>query len=86
MDLQAAISLTKNEALIGSIQRVMIDGVDDTGQLTGRTQGHAPEVDGTVYLQNAVTRSTMALESGDFADVRITQALEYDLIGEVQHV
>jgi ribosomal protein S12 methylthiotransferase len=86
MDLQAIISRAKNEALIGSIQRVMIDGVDDTGQLIGRTQGHAPEVDGAVYLQNAVTSAPIALRSGDFANVRITQALEYDLIGEIQNV
>lgn len=86
MDLQASISRAKNEALIGSIQRVMIDGIDDTGQLIGRTQGHAPEVDGAVYLQNPVTSTTKALESGEFANVKITQALEYDLIGEIQHV
>jgi len=86
MDLQASISKANNEALIGSIQRVMIDEVDDTGQLIGRTQGHAPEVDGGVYLYEGVSRSTTALGSGDFASVKITQALEYDLIGEVQNV
>jgi ribosomal protein S12 methylthiotransferase len=81
MDLQASISRIKNEALIGSIQRVMIDGIDETGQLIGRTQGHAPEVDGAVYLRNP-----SSLRFGDFADVKITEALEYDLIGEIQHV
>jgi ribosomal protein S12 methylthiotransferase len=81
MDLQASISRNKNEALIGSIQRVIIDGIDETGQLIGRTQGHAPEVDGAVYLQNPASLGT-----GDFADVKITEALEYDLIGEIQHV
>jgi ribosomal protein S12 methylthiotransferase len=81
MDLQASISRNNNEALIGSIQRVIIDGIDETGQLIGRTQGHAPEVDGAVYLQNPAS-----LETGDFADVKITEALEYDLIGEIQHV
>ncbi len=81
MDLQASISRVKNEALIGSIQRVMIDGIDETGQLIGRTQAHAPEVDGAVYLRNP-----SSLRFGDFADVKITEALEYDLIGEIQHV
>ncbi|HEU4638115.1 MAG TPA: 30S ribosomal protein S12 methylthiotransferase RimO, partial [Candidatus Binatia bacterium] len=81
MDLQASISRNNNEALIGSIQRVIIDGIDETGQLIGRTQGHAPEVDGSVYLQNPASLGT-----GDFADVKITEALEYDLIGEIQHV
>jgi ribosomal protein S12 methylthiotransferase len=81
MDLQASISRNNNEALIGSIQRVIIDGIDETGQSIGRTQGHAPEVDGAVYLQNPASLGT-----GDFADVKITEALEYDLIGEIQHV
>jgi ribosomal protein S12 methylthiotransferase len=81
MDLQASISRYNNEALIGSIQRVIIDGIDETGQLIGRTQGHAPEVDGAVYLQNPASFGT-----GDFAEVKITEALEYDLIGEIQHV
>ena len=52
MDIQAAVSRKKNQDLIGTIQRVMIDGVDsDSGQLTGRTEAHAPEVDGVVYIE-----------------------------------
>ena len=52
MDLQSTISRKKNEALIGSIQRVMIDEVDlDSDKATGRTQAHAPEVDGAVYVE-----------------------------------
>lgn len=82
MDVQAPISRAKNEALIGSIQRVMIDAVDDTGQLAGRTQAHAPEVDGVVYLQGTATDAGRCT-SGEFVDVIITQALDYDLIGEI---
>ncbi|HYA29248.1 MAG TPA: 30S ribosomal protein S12 methylthiotransferase RimO, partial [Acidobacteriota bacterium] len=43
MDLQSTVSLKKNQALIGTIQRVIIDGADpDSGKLSGRTQAHAP--------------------------------------------
>ncbi|HEU4342622.1 MAG TPA: 30S ribosomal protein S12 methylthiotransferase RimO [Candidatus Binatia bacterium] len=80
MDLQATISLKKNEALIGTIERVMIEGVDpDSGKLAGRTQAHAPEVDGVVYLEGA---NRTQLQPGDMIDVKITGALDYDLLSE----
>ena len=84
MELQASISRSQNEALIGSIQRVMIDGVDDTGQTTGRTQAHAPEVDGVVYIHDPLLESR-SFRPGDFVEVLITEAQDYDLIGELQH-
>jgi ribosomal protein S12 methylthiotransferase len=81
MDLQSTISRKKNEALIGSIQRVMIDEVDlDSDKATGRTQAHAPEVDGTVYVEGLAGDTTVC---GEMVDVRITGALDYDLIGEI---
>ena len=81
MDLQSTISRKKNEALIGSIQRVMIDEVDlDSDKATGRTQAHAPEVDGTVYVEGLAGDITVC---GEMVDVRITGALDYDLIGEI---
>jgi ribosomal protein S12 methylthiotransferase len=87
MELQAAISQKKNEALIGSIQRVMIEGVDvESGKLTGRTQAHAPEVDGSVYIDDAaaVSRVTQS-KFGEIVDVKVIDALEYDLVGEIVH-
>lgn len=84
MDLQATISRKKNEALIGSIQRVMIDGVDlISDNVTGRTQAHAPEVDGVVYIEEA--ESIAGLRSGELIDVKIIGASDYDLIGEKLH-
>jgi ribosomal protein S12 methylthiotransferase len=81
MDLQSAISRKKNEALIGSIQRVMIDEVDrDSHKATGRTQAHAPEVDGTVCVEGLAGHAAVC---GEMIDVRITGALDYDLIGEI---
>ena len=66
MDIQAAISRKKNQDLIGTIQRVMIDGVDsDSGQLTGRTEAHAPEVDGVVYIEDSESRPFPPANAGD---------------------
>jgi ribosomal protein S12 methylthiotransferase len=87
MDLQAEISKTNNETLIATTQSVMMCGVDfETKRVHGRTQGHAPEVDGVVYLSNAEADGMTAPPPGTLTDVRITQALEYDLIGEIIHV
>jgi ribosomal protein S12 methylthiotransferase len=87
MELQSGISQKRNRALIGSIQRVMIDGTDsDSGELAGRTQAHAPEVDGVVFVKACDLGGEKASpEPGDLIDVRITGALDYDLIGEQVH-
>jgi len=84
MDLQSVISRKKNEALIGTIQRVIIDGIDlDSGKLAGRTQGHAPEVDGVVFLDFLTSgNDTESTRPGDMIEVKISGALDYDLIGE----
>jgi len=88
MEVQAVISRKKNEALIGSIQRVIIDGTDrNSGKLAGRTQAHAPEVDGFVYVEgcDAQRRGNLP-RAGELIDVKITGALDYDLISEILHV
>ena len=84
MDLQSVISRKKNEGLIGTIQRVMIDDVAlNSERVTGRTQGHAPEVDGVVFVESDDSRQKrVAVRPGDMIDVRITGALDYDLISE----
>ncbi len=74
MKAQAKISLKKNRALIGSTQRVLVDGMEDMA-LIGRLQTQAPEIDGLVYL------SEIEAEAGQFADVVIIDATEYDLMG-----
>ncbi len=74
MKAQAGISLKKNRALIGSRQRVLVDGMEDLA-LIGRLQAQAPEIDGEVYL------SETEAGPGEFVDVTITDASEYDLIG-----
>ncbi len=77
MKAQAKISLKKNRTLIGSRQRVLIDGMEDMA-LLGRLPTQAPEIDGVVYL------SETEAEPGEFVDVVITDAKEYDLMGEAE--
>ncbi len=77
MAAQAKISLKKNRALIGSRQRVLVDGMEDMA-LTGRMQTQAPDIDGMVYL------SETEAEPGEFLDVAITDATEYDLMGTAE--
>jgi ribosomal protein S12 methylthiotransferase len=85
MELQAAISRKQNEGLIGTVQRVMIDSLDSSGEmLEGRTQAHAPEVDGTVYVDRR-SSGAEANRPGRFVDVRITRAMDYDIMGEIAH-
>ena len=88
MDLQASISRKKNEALIGTIQRVMIDEFDEeSDKISGRTQAHAPEVDGAVFVERweGLGEKRMNVRGGDMIDVRIVEAQDYDLIGEKLH-
>ena len=74
MKAQAKISLKKNRALIGSIQRVLVDGMQDLA-LVGRLSTQAPEIDGAVYL------SETEAEPGEFVAVTVIDATEYDLMG-----
>jgi len=86
MELQAAISRKKNEALIGTIQRVMIDAFDhESDKWSGRTQAHAPEVDGSVYVGLGAFDEVKHMSAGDMIEARIVEAQDYDLIGEKLH-
>ena len=79
MSAQSLISLNKNQALIGTTQRVLIEGVDSTsGMLTGRTSFQAPDIDGIVFITKG---SALA---GILVEVTITDASAYDLFGEIQ--
>jgi ribosomal protein S12 methylthiotransferase len=83
MDVQSIISRKKNEALIGTVQRVMIEGIDsESDKIIGRTQAHAPEVDGVVLVDDS--RREMS-RPGEMIDIKITGALDYDLVGETLH-
>ncbi len=79
MELQQEISLEKSQDLTGQELLVMVEGqVAGENAYVCRTYRDAPDVDGYLFLNTAET-----LVSGDFARVRVTGALEYDLIGEL---
>lgn len=83
MALQEKISLKKNESLIGSTMRVLIDRIEH-GVAIGRTEFDAPEVDNEVIINSAHPDfSTKALRVGEFYDVEITDAEAFDLFGTV---
>jgi tRNA A37 methylthiotransferase MiaB len=64
----------------------MIDGIDfDSGRCSGRTESHAPEVDGVVYIDEDSFDGGVPPEAGNMLLVKITGASDYDLIGETLH-
>jgi len=74
MALQQEISRAHNVELVGRVLDVLVDGCGD-GISVGRTYRDAPEIDGLVLVAEE-------LPVGRFARVRITGAMEYDLLGE----
>ena len=79
MELQQEIAFDKAEDMIGREVLVMIEGkVADENAYVGRTYRDAPNVDGLIFINTDVE-----LISGDFAQVKVTGALDYDLIGEL---
>jgi ribosomal protein S12 methylthiotransferase len=78
MDLQAKISLKKNQGLIGTVQRVLVEGYcpETRYLLKGRMVSQAPDIDGEVYITRGMATSRMV-------NLRVTHASEYDVVGEI---
>jgi len=80
MKQQQKISSEINRSFVGKTVDVLIDTHDakrkTQNEFTGRTQGDAPEIDGAVYVSGG------GIKAGEFYRVKITDSLEYDLIGE----
>ncbi len=83
MKEQARISRRRNRARIGATVRVLFEGPAKETDLLwqGRTEGQAPDIDGCVLINDAP--EGVLPEPGDFVNVRITDAHEYDLIGHI---
>lgn len=77
MSAQQKISQELNKRLLGKVIDVLIDE-KKTDCYLGRSQIDAPEVDGLVYVSSVKSD----LNAGDFLKVKITDTLEYDLVGE----
>ena len=79
MELQQEIAFEACRKMVGCVLDVMIEGkVADENAYVGRTYMDAPGVDGLIFVNTGLD-----LMSGDFVRVKVTGALEYDLIGEV---
>lgn len=76
MRRQLEISLAVNEAKIGKTFTVLVEERDVDGSYIGRTAYDAPEIDDSVLFT-----SKRALKAGDFVQVQINDAFDYDLIG-----
>ena len=79
MSLGQRLSLEKNERLIGTIQDVIVDAKEE-GAFVGRTRGDAPEIDDSVIF----TAPEKNVKIGTIVKVRITDAMDYDLVGELE--
>ncbi|MBK7444074.1 MAG: 30S ribosomal protein S12 methylthiotransferase RimO [Chitinophagales bacterium] len=77
MEVQQQISFDKNQEKIGKIFKVLIDAKEG-GNFIGRTEFDSPEVDNEVLID----ASKHYLRIGDFANVKITRAEDFDLFGE----
>ncbi len=79
MQQQQLISERKNNEKIGKVFEAVVEGYDQWGEcFFGRTQSDAPDIDGKIFFD-----SEEKLTVGQFVKVRVTEALDYDLMGEV---
>ena len=82
MDVQAEISRERLTRKVGSVQRVLIDEVGE-GVAVGRSAADAPEIDGVVHVKWD-RRRKIAVEPGQFVDVKIEGSDEHDLRGRIE--
>lgn len=79
MEQQMLISAENNEKLLGSEFIAVVEGFDRFGECWfGRTENDAPDIDGKVFFT-----SSRRLSIGEYVRIKITDTLDYDLIGEV---
>lgn len=80
MSAQSAISSENNQKYIGNIVTILVEESLENNLYAGRTTFQAPEVDGISYINTSVR--PFGLKIGNFTDMRVTDAMEYDLMGE----
>lgn len=79
MQTQLTLTEEQNAEKIGTVLTVLCDGYDTVAEIHyGRSYADAPDVDGRVYF-----KSKTRVPAGEFVRVKVTEALDYDLIGEV---
>ncbi|MCB0402714.1 MAG: 30S ribosomal protein S12 methylthiotransferase RimO [Flavobacteriales bacterium] len=80
MEIQQEISLSHNQQKVGKTFKVLFDRVEGD-YFVGRTEYDSPEVDNEVL----VNKKDHFVRIGDFAQIKITSASDFDLYGEVVH-
>ena len=79
MQTQLTVTEEKNAENVGKTVTVLCDGFDTVAEVYyGRSYADAPDVDGKVYFT-----SKRKINPGAFVEVKVTEALDYDLVGEV---
>lgn len=78
MELQQKISFENNQKYINKVLNCIVEGISDKNEVILRSEHDAPEIDGLVY---AITDHPVV--PGDIEQVKITNADEYDLYGEI---
>lgn len=83
MSIQKQISRKKKRALIGQQFDLVLEGPSEETDLLwqGRTAMHAPEIDGTVYVNDIGDREDV--REGEFYRCEITEAHDYDLVARI---
>jgi len=90
MEIQQEISKQKNQQMIGKVVRVLVEGISEDGIFYyGRSYMQAPEVDGLIYFIaeneaiDLMNEDNLPVKIGDFVDVEIMIAEEYDMTGKI---
>jgi ribosomal protein S12 methylthiotransferase len=78
MLIQMDVSLENNRAMIGRTFKTFVDGTEEAGVYVGRTEYDAPEIDNAI-----VFTAPQPLITGTFVSVHVTDAMDYDLVGEI---
>jgi ribosomal protein S12 methylthiotransferase len=84
MKAQSRVSLRRNRARVGQTVRVLFEGESAETELLwqGRMETQAPDIDGCVLINDAPEGATPPAH-GDFVNVLITEAQQYDLVGRI---
>jgi ribosomal protein S12 methylthiotransferase len=82
MEQQAIIAARKNREMLGKKLEVLVEGPSQESEflLQGRLESQAPEIDGVCLINDSEVGE---VQSGEFRTIRITRALEHDLLGKI---
>lgn len=77
MQIQAEISLERNQRFIGRVMKVLVEGVDEENKISiGRSYRDAPEIDGLVLVEGLAP-------IGELVQVKVNSAITHDLVGKL---